>query len=282
MLLFLLAHQDDELMVAPLILAAKRNGERIGVVYLTDGGAGSVTPATRNAETRRALATLGVDVVREVWFLGERLGIPDRFCYEHLSSAHSALLALVRELPPITAIYTHAWEGGNPDHDAVHVVALGIGRALRIEQAVFQIPFYRATRRGPLPFRVFAPLAANGEVMWYPVSRVQRLRLLDLIRFFPSQVQAFVRLGPFMLIDALWRNGLPVQHASLARILQRPMPEPLRYERHGHDRFDRILPYIEMYRRSTLDAPSTSLGPALAPDVEAAPRVAGHTMARTT
>jgi LmbE family N-acetylglucosaminyl deacetylase len=250
MLLFLLAHQDDELMVAPLIVAAKRNGDRIGVVYLTDGGAGTASPATRNAETRRALAALGVDVRCEVWFLGERQRIPDRFCYRHLSTAHEALLALVCGLPAITAIYTHAWEGGNTDHDAVHVLALGIGRALRIEQSVFQIPFYRATRRGPLPFRVFAPLAANGEVVRYPASRMQRLRLLGLIRYFPTQVQAFLRLGPFMLIDALWRSGLPMQRASFARIRKRPMSEPLRYERHGHDRFDRMAPYIEAYCRS--------------------------------
>jgi LmbE family N-acetylglucosaminyl deacetylase len=251
--LFLLAHQDDELAFAPVIAAAKRAGRSVSIVYLTDGGAGDATPVTRNAETIAALGAMGVDAGREASFLGERLGIPDRFLYRHLPLAHEAVLAHVSSLPRIAAIYTHAWEGGNPDHDAAHVLALGIARSLEIEREVYQVPFYRAARGGPFPFRVFAPLAANGRVNRFRVGRIERLRALMLIRFFPSQVQAFMRLGPFMLLDALWQPGLPIQRVTLTRIRERPMPEPLRYERHGHDRFDRMAPYIEAYRRSVLE-----------------------------
>ena len=179
--------------------------------------------------------------------------IPDCFLYRYLGAAHEAMTAITRDLPRVKAIYTHAWEGGNPDHDAAHVLGLGLGRSLGIEQFVFQVPFYRAALRGPFPFRVFAPLSANGEVRRLQASRLARLRTVALIRFFPSQVEAFVRLGPFMLIDALWRSGVPVQQSSVARIRQRPTQEPLRYERHGHERFDRMAPYFEAYARSTLD-----------------------------
>jgi hypothetical protein len=69
-----------------------------------------------------------------------------------------------------------------------------------------------------------------------------------------------------MLIDALWQSGVPVQRSTVARIRQRPTQEPLRYERHGHERFDRMAPYFEAYARRTLDpaplAASTETGSA--------------------
>lgn len=251
--LFILAHQDDELSVAPLIAAAKRAGRAVAVVYLTDGGAGVASPATRNAESLAALAAIGVDTAREVAFLGERLGIPDCKLSNHLQAAHDGVLAIAaRMVEAPGVIFTHAWEGGNPDHDAAHVVALGIGARLGLGARVFQVPFYRATRRGPLPFAVFAPLEANGPVLRYRAGRLRRLGVVRLIRFFPSQVQAFVRLGPFMLIDALRRSWLPIQRASVRRIRQRPMPGPLRYERHGHDTFARLAPLFEAHCRRVL------------------------------
>lgn len=247
MLLFLLAHQDDELMVSPIIADAKRKAETVAIVFLTDGGGGAATPATRNDETRRALTALGVNIVSEVFFLGEREGIADGILYRHMNAAHDALKALSNTLSRVSRIYTHAWEGGNPDHDAAYVLALGTAQHLGISDQVFQVPFYRATRRGLLPFNVLAPLDANGPVIVYPVSRFKRLKMLTLIRYFPSQIEAFVRLGPFMVLKSLWQPGLLMQRATWSRIGERPMTEPLRYERHGHDTFDRIQPYLQAY-----------------------------------
>lgn len=255
-LLFLLAHQDDELMVSPIIADAKRKAETVAIVYLTDGGGGAASPATRNDETRRALTALGVHVASEVFFMGEREGVADGILYRHMGAAHNALKTLTDVLPPVSRIYTHAWEGGNPDHDAAYVLALGAAQHLGISDEVFQVPFYRATHRGLLPFNVFAPLDANGPVMVYPASRLKRLKMLTLIRYFPSQVEAFVRLGPFMMLKSLWQPGLLVQRATWSRIRERPMTEPLRYERHGHDTFDRIQPYLQTYAGIVMGQPS--------------------------
>lgn len=245
-------------MVGPIIGDAKRNAEAVAIVYLTDGGGGAASPATRNDESRRALTALGVNVVSEVFFMGERKGIADGLLYRHMSAAHDALKALSATLAPVSKIYTHAWEGGNPDHDAAYVLALGAGHHLGISDQVFQVPFYRATRRGPLPFSVFAPMKANGPVIIYPASRLRRLKMLSLIRYFPSQVEAFVRLGPFMALKSLWQSGLLIQRATWSRIRERPMSEPLRYERHGHDTFGRIQPYLKAYAEMAMGQRSVS------------------------
>jgi LmbE family N-acetylglucosaminyl deacetylase len=246
---FLLAHQDDEIMLAPIIADAKREGRPVLVAFFTNGDGGASITRVRNDESRRLLAALGVETEQEVAFLGEQLAVSDGQLCGRLEEMHAAAKSLLARASPIDAIYVHAWEGGNPDHDAAHALGLGLAAALGLDDAVYQVPFYRAPRSGPLPFVLFAPLEANGPATFYPLPLSERLRRLGFVRYFPSQTRTFVRFAPFMLLDALARSGIPVQRANPARLLERPMPEPLRYERIGYVAFSDMAPLIAAYWR---------------------------------
>ena len=71
--LFVFAHQDDEVGAATRIQYEVGQGAVVHCVFLTDGGLGGASPAQRDAESLRVLTALGVDPARIV-VMGESAG----------------------------------------------------------------------------------------------------------------------------------------------------------------------------------------------------------------
>jgi LmbE family N-acetylglucosaminyl deacetylase len=246
--LIVLAHQDDDLAFAPLIRRLKAAGTAIRIVYLTDGGAGRVPSAVRDAESRRALATLGVPA-SEILFLGSAAGIPDLGLVRALHRAYDVLEGALAEAQPIGDIYTLAWEGGHVDHDATHLIGAVFARAHDRLDRAFQVPFYRAADRGPPWFSLFAPLPANGPVTEWPLTRADALLRATLMRFYPSQWRVLSGLAPGLIWHSAMRTGLKAQKLRLEALWQRPMEGQLFYERGGRTQFDQFAAHAGAFLR---------------------------------
>jgi hypothetical protein len=227
--LFLLAHQDDEIACAPLLVRLKASRRPVSVVYLTDGGIGRATPERRNAESTRALASLGIPT-GEISYLGHALSVPNGMLFQRLSRVYSALEAHCSRIGTLGGIYALAWEGGNMDHDAACVVAMALAIAQDCVHKAWQVPFYRASDRGPPFFSLFAPLPANGPVSRLELTRRESRLRASLIRFFPSQWRTFAGLGPAIFWHSLLRPDLKLQPMLLKRLWERPTAGPLLYE----------------------------------------------------
>lgn len=139
------AHPDDEVFSTGGILAkSAQAGDRVVVVYCTNGEAGEMHDADlvpeeamprlgeiRIAEARRACALLGVS---EVFFLGFRdSGMkdtaenahPDAFANAELDEAVLRLVAIMRETQPQVVIaYDEGGGYGHPDHIMAHRIAV--------------------------------------------------------------------------------------------------------------------------------------------------------------
>ena len=125
-----------------LIIAAHPDDETIGLggqihrfrdpffVHLTDGAPQGSPPdyaATRRAELEAALDIAG--------FRGRsiRLGFTDQGCWSTVAEIASELRRVIAGLRP-SAIYTHPYEGGHPDHDsAAFAVQAAAGAVPRFE-----------------------------------------------------------------------------------------------------------------------------------------------------
>jgi len=227
--LFLLAHQDDEIAFAPLLSRLKASRQPVCVVYLTDGGIGRVTSERRNAESTRALASLGV-AAGEFSYLGHALSVPNGLLFRRMSQVYSALETHCSRIGALGGIYALGWEGGNMDHDAAHVIAMALAIARDRVRRAWQVPFYRASDRGPPFFSLFAPLPANGPVSRLELTRRESRLRASLIRFFPSQWRTFAGLGPAVLWHSLVTPVLKLQPMLLSRLWERPTAGPLLYE----------------------------------------------------
>jgi len=199
--LFVFAHQDDEVAIAPRIAREAAAGTHVVCAFLTDGGA----PAVRDAESLAVLESLGV---RDVIFVG----LPEGRLVEHLEEAFQAIGGDPDE------IITLAWEGGHQDHDAAHLVALALAIARGVR--CIEFPLYHGKRR---PYRVLAPLRI-GETRRLSMREIWRRAMLCWR--YPSQRRTWLGLW-----WGLWRWTETTCEASAERVLHPPHEGSLLYER---------------------------------------------------
>ena len=241
-----LAHQDDDIAFAPLIRRLKVSGAPLAVAYLTDGSGGRASSAVRDAETRRALTTLGV-APAEILFVGSPLGIPDSALFRALDVAYDSLEAALAPVQPIGDIYTLAWEGGHIDHDATHLVTAALALAHGRLDRAWQVPFYRTADRGPPWFSLFAPLPANGAVTEIPLDRDEALLRATLMRHYPSQWRVLSGLAPGLVWHGATARVMRAQRLRPERLWHRPMPGRLFYERGGRTQFEEFAAHARAF-----------------------------------
>ena len=122
--LLVMAHADDETAWAASRLLSL--GDRLTLVFVTDSAPKNDSTikdygyssrdsyaAVRREERAKALATAGIrpEQVRDLNFVDQEVRL-------HLAPLRDSLLALLGDFEP-EVILTHAYEGGNADHDAV-------------------------------------------------------------------------------------------------------------------------------------------------------------------
>src|SRR6185437_7604917 len=91
-LLVLLAHNDDEFFISPLLAREIATGTRVQVVYLTHGSVYGADSDRRIAESRALLEELGVGP-EQVWWVGRQADIFDGSLASHAERAYQAVLA---------------------------------------------------------------------------------------------------------------------------------------------------------------------------------------------
>lgn len=226
---FLFAHQDDEFGVFDQIREEVALGRRVVCAYLTSGVPAGGNPAQRDGESVAVLAQLGVSAA-DIVFAGAQLGIADGSLMHHLPVADRWLQQWLPTLGEIAAVYVLAWEGGHPDHDALHAVSLLVCDGLDLLARTHQFALYNAYRCPWQFFRLLSPLAQNGVVSRRRIAWAQRLHYMRLALSYPSQRGTWLGLFPFFVLHCLFHGGQDLQPASTTRMMERPHSGPLYYE----------------------------------------------------
>ncbi|NBJ13489.1 PIG-L deacetylase family protein [Microvirga arsenatis] len=229
--LFLLPHQDDEFGVFHLLDVAVAADNQPLIVYLTDGAFGRATAAMRNAESTNVLERLGIRKER-IWFLGLEQSVPNLGLRHHLENVFTSLLAYLQYMnAEIEGIYSPAFEGGHPDHDAAALLAVALGRHLNISNQIWQFPLYNSYRCTIRPYRVLTPILEAGAVLREQIPPARRAEHLSLCLHYPSQARTFVGLFPFILGHYIASGTQQLQPLHPLTTLTRPHDGLLLYER---------------------------------------------------
>jgi len=187
--LFLLAHHDDEVFCAGRLEHARRRRQRIRVIWATAGG---FAPAGRR---RRE----GLAVARLLGLASEEhlsLGLPDQGAMDHLAEIADALRSVIGG---VTEVFAPAYEGGHPDHDAVNLVAAHVCAG---GPALGEFSLYCRQRRGVAVKRLFAgePGPPERFRLDRPALRLRR----ELIRANASQLPELAVLGGLAAAQGRW------------------------------------------------------------------------------
>lgn len=229
--LFLFAHQDDEFGVFHRIECERRSGRRVVVAYLTDGATPHVSADRRNAESLAVLQSLGV-AAQDIHFAGTSLGIADSALAMHLRMAMAWVAPVVLQ-KELAAVYIPAWEGGHPDHDALHAGVANLAREHGLLGLCRQFSLYNSRGLSAPWFRVLSPIAANGPVSRERIPVLRRLRYLRLCLSYHSQAKSWVGLLPFVALHYLLDGTQALQPVNVERLHERPHEGQLYYEARG-------------------------------------------------
>jgi len=244
--LFLFPHQDDEYFVAPWLA---RDPARARCVFLTTGDFHGTRAAVRNAESLRALRSLGITDGRTV-FAGEELGVADNDLAAHLPAVFAWLKA--EQSAGVENVIVPAWEGGHPDHDA----ACLLGHALAAASGglpVHEFAAYRAHPAVPYFYKVMQPLPDAGPASGFAERFTPKT--FALFRFYPSQWKTWLGLLPPLLLNFLAGGRTGLYRAGHRDFGIRPHAGKLYYEYRGWNTFDRFLAQTEEFRRAHLPVP---------------------------
>lgn len=242
-IVYLFAHQDDEIAVLHDIETALQGGARCAFLYLTNGNWAGADPEIRNRETLEILSRLGA-APDAAHFLGTQQAIPDGQLAGHFSKAIEGIRDALTRIGPVERFVMPAWEGGHQDHDAAH--ALGVKFAIEANalDRSRQFTLYRAATVGLLPYVVFRPLAANGRIIRSAIPSRRRLAYLRYCLIYATQRKTMAGLVPFMALDYLIDRHQKLQPVSSARLAERPHPGKLLYEKRGRASFEQVAAAI--------------------------------------
>jgi len=162
------AHPDDETIAIGGQLARMKG---VQIVHVTDGAPANMKDAEANGFSRREdyAAARRREVEAAVAIAGIKpeachlIGVPDQSSAYRLAEIASRL-AEIFETCKIGTVFTHAFEGGHPDHDAtafaVRAASHLMTRSNLPPPAIYEFPLYRL-KQGQRVFQEFIP---TGEV----------------------------------------------------------------------------------------------------------------------
>ena len=219
--IFNFAHQDDECGVFQLICNEINSGNIVYCFYFTSGTFDGSNSAQRNQESVDVLLKLGVQK-EKIYFPGSEYSIPDGKLIQKIDFIFQYLSKLLAAVAKPCKLYVPAWEGGHPDHDALHAASVLAAKNNNLLKSTFQFPLYNNYRCvGPL-FRVLSPLKENGKVYKVRIVFLDRFRFMRYCLSYPSQIYSWIGLFPFFFINYIFSGSQSWQAVSMERLLQAP------------------------------------------------------------
>jgi LmbE family N-acetylglucosaminyl deacetylase len=246
-ILFLLAHQDDETVFASRIHFEVERGSVVHCVFFIDGSQAGTRLKSRDQESLAALISLGVSE-GQIHFVGSQIKIKDGNLVRELDRAYACLVQLTSTVS-FEKIFCLAWEGGHPDHDASHLLALAYSKEHQSGSLLLESSLYSAYQINKPFFRGFSLMPRKVSFEMRSLSFLEGLRAFCLIRFYPSQWKTWLGLSPFFFFQSVVFRREVFQNVLLGP-RKRPHQGALLYERYFNISFEIFASITEPFRES--------------------------------
>ncbi len=237
-MLVLLAHQDDEFGLVPLITRAIASKVRVIVACLTSGYLSEQENSIRDIESRGSLQSLGIPPT-DYWAIGTAERFYDSKLVLNLSRALVAIIAKINTHSlKVTMLVTHEIEGGHQDHDACNLVARKLFNVIEPScKLALSFPMYHGEGTTFAFYKAFSPIKSSHVCKALRLSLSEKIKLLSIPFRYPSQWVSLLGLYPF----AFYQFGV-VGRLFLCRLqcngnIDRPHCGLLLYERRNRFAF---------------------------------------------
>lgn len=248
--IFLLAHQDDEIAILKSIKTIIEKNERIYIFFLTNGNNSKYNDnlliKKREKESKKVLSELGVNL-ENVIFLGNLLKIKSYKLINKLDKTYQKLSKFINNINGKITIYSHAWEGGNIDHDSTFILTLKLIRNYSKILTSYQFPFYNSYKMSLNFYRIFYPISENGRPLKLKISLYEKVKFIKYLFYYTSQSKIWLALYPFVIMKILLNNFNYLQPIKKRFILNRPHENLLWYEKRKFIKYKKAKKIFEKF-----------------------------------
>ena len=180
--IFILAHQEDELFIASRIFYHLEKNDDIYMIWVSEENPNyGNNYLKRINESKKFAKTLGIPSDRLIF-----LGFPDGYLTDFAITVFEQLLEKIRTIEP-DLIYTHTFEGGHIDHDQINVTLKYILNIFEINFKLIEFPAYASNGKlNSLPYR-FRYFSDEKNVQVRKLSSQEYKKIKSLIKLFKSQ-----------------------------------------------------------------------------------------------
>ena len=231
--IFILSHQDDEIGIFESIRIAVENKENVIIFYMTNGVINKSIPKEelfhRDKESITVLKKIGVEE-KKIIFLGRLNNIPTCSLYKKLEIAYLEISKFLNTLNGDIELFTHAYEGGNEDHDSCNILVLKIIRNFNNINLAFQFPFYNAYS-SIFFYSTQKALKINGEILKIKTNFTNRIKYIGYLFYYKSQLKVWIGLYPFLIFNFITRNYYLLQKIDKNFFVKKPHQGTLLYEK---------------------------------------------------
>lgn len=235
-IIFILSHQDDEISIFNKIDKYVKQKKNILIFYLTSGSIKREIKKkikfARDLESIKVLTKLGVKE-KNIYFIGRELNIKVYELYKNYDLAFKSISKHIKKIKNDIIIYTHAWEGGNEDHDSCNAITKKLFYNFISIRKCYQFPFYHGNNMPFIFYRVQNALPHNGIVIKQNVSLINKFRFISYLFFYKSQIKIWFLLYPFLIFNLFSNKYGIVQNIKKNLNFKKPHKGKLLYEKRG-------------------------------------------------
>ncbi len=247
-IIFIFSHYDDEFGLFNVIENSTKKNKNVFVLYLTNGLTKQETKnikklKKRESESLQILLKLGVKK-ENIILLGKKLNITVYDLYKKLDIAYKNINALLKKLKGNYFVYTHAWEGGNEDHDASFVIVKKILCKNIRTLLGFQFSQYHRRNVHIYPFKVQTLINSNSKIYKSKLSIFSKIKYISYLFTYTSQLYLWLPIYPFIIIKILFNNYGNVKIISKNLILKKPHSGNLLYENLRVNKYKELKNYF--------------------------------------
>jgi len=232
--IFIFAHQDDEFGIYEKINWCVKNKKNILIFYMTSGSIKKKINSSkifyRDKESLKVLKKIGVDE-KNIIFFGRLNNIETCFLYKKIKSVYKKISYIIKNIKGKKIIFTHAWEGGNEDHDACYLLTKKIFLEEKLVLSCYQFPLYNSYKKSILPYQVQKTIDTNGKTIKIYTSFKDRIKYISYLFYYKSQIRIWVGLYPFIIFNLLFKGYYYLQKINKERNFKKPHCGKLLYEK---------------------------------------------------
>ena len=247
--IFILSHQDDEFGLFNIIEKQVEEKKNVLIFFLTSGYGVSINKfnlSVRDNESLKVLLNLGVKK-KNIFFLGRELNIKIYNLYIYLDIIYDQIKIILKQYKNKSLIFTHAWEGGNEDHDSCYVIVKKIFFYNSNIVKCYQFSQYHGHKSYFLPFKIQNHISNNKNVLHVKINFKKKIKYIKYLFSYLTQLYIWIPLYPFVIYRILSN-----QYGKLLKIdknlkLKRPHEGKLLYEKFRNNKYQQLFRYFQIF-----------------------------------